>query len=55
MLDASGKAIIRNGKKIIEGYDMFIPALNTETLWALCIMIAGILTIWIIEKTAGEK
>jgi hypothetical protein len=34
---------------------MFIPALSTETLWALCIMIAGILTIWIIEKMAGEK
>lgn len=54
-LDASGEAIIRNGKKIIQGYDMFFPNVNPETLWAIIIMVAGILTIWMIEKMAGEK
>jgi putative membrane protein len=55
LLDASGNPIIRKGKKIVEGYDMFIPGCSTEVMWAILIILIGILTIWIIERLANKK
>lgn len=55
LLDASGNPIIRKGKKIVEGYDLFIPVCSTEVAWAILLILIGILTIWMIEKMAGEK
>jgi hypothetical protein len=55
LLDASGNPILRKGKKIVEGYDMFIPGYSTEVVWAILIILIGILTIWVIEKMADEK
>ena len=54
-VDADGSEIIKGGKKVIEGYEMFVPNLSPEVLWALLIMIAGALTIWIIEKLADNE
>ncbi len=54
-LDASGHPVIRSGKKLIEGYSMHIPDLNAQLFWAVLILLAGILTIWITEKLAGSK
>ena len=54
-VDADGSEIIKGGKKAIEGYEMFIPNLSPEVLWALLIMLAGVLTIWIIEKLADNE
>ena len=54
-LDASGYPIIRGGRKLVEGYSMYIPDLNTQFFWAVLILLAGILTIWLTEKLAGGK
>lgn len=55
LLDASGSPLIRKGKKIVEGYEMFVPNFSTEVLWAILIIFIGMLTIWIIEKLAKDK
>jgi len=54
-LDANGSEVIKGGEKVIEGYEMFIPNLSAEVLWAVLIMFAGVLTIWIMEKLAAEN
>ena len=51
-LDTAGAAVVRNGKKLVEGYTYFLPPLNEEFWWALAVMAAGILTIWVTEKLA---
>lgn len=43
------------GEKIkVVGYDYFLPQLNMEFLIAVLVMLAGIITIWLMEKHAAE-
>lgn len=55
--DAFGNRIVKaSGEFIVQGYQRFIPdKMNTEVIIAVLIMIAGIISIWIIEKTANVK
>ena len=54
--DASGNLILKNGEKIIQGYERFIPDAMTAEVWlAIIMMFVGIVSIWIIEKAADEK
>ena len=38
----------------VVGYDYFLPELNTEFFIALLIIIVGIVSIWIMERSAGK-
>lgn len=54
--DEAGNVIMKNGEKIIQGYDRFIPnSVNTEVLLAIGFMVLGIISIWVIEKAADKK
>jgi putative membrane protein len=55
--DALGNYITKaNGEHIIQGYQWKIPDnLSSEVLIAVMIMIAGIISIWIIEKSVQGK
>lgn len=53
--DINGEIIIKKGEKLVEGYNWLVPTFNNQLLWAVIIMIAGIATIWIIEKMAEMK
>jgi putative membrane protein len=55
--DAFGNFITKaNGEYIIQGYERFIPdKLDAGVLTAVLIMVAGIITIWIIEKSVQGK
>ena len=53
--DVTGDFILKNGEKIIQGYDRFIPMLNTEVALAITYMIIGVITIWLIEKLAEKN
>ncbi|PKP49736.1 MAG: DUF368 domain-containing protein [Bacteroidetes bacterium HGW-Bacteroidetes-11] len=52
MLDAAGEMILKGGEPIVERYMMAAPVINTEFFIAILIMLAGIASIWIIEKQA---
>lgn len=56
-LDLAGNPILKDGEKIIQSYERFIPqAFNTEVIVAIVLMLAGIASIWLIEKLAeGEE
>lgn len=55
-IDESGNFLLKEGEKIIQGYDRFIPnSINTEVIFAIILMIAGIITISLIEKIASNK
>lgn len=54
-LDASGHPIMRGGKALVDGYSFFFPDLSMQVAWAFLIMTAGMLTILITERMAGEK
>lgn len=51
-LDAGGAPVVRDGKKLVEGYSYFLPPLDEAFWWALAVMAAGVLTIWATEKLA---
>ncbi len=54
--DEAGNAILKNGEKIIQGYDRFIPDTMTNEVWiAIILMIIGIVSIWIFEKAANKQ
>lgn len=55
-LDAMGQPLEKaDGELVIQGYDRFIPAeFSMEVMLAVAIAIAGILSIWLIEKYAGN-
>jgi len=54
-IDQAGDYIIKDGEKLIQGYKWVIPQCNNQVLWAVVIMLTGILSIWIIEKLADQK
>lgn len=54
-LDAAGLPVVRKGKEIVEGYTMILPDVNAELIWAVLIMLAGIVTIWLTEKLAADQ
>lgn len=54
--DEAGEVILKNGEKIIQGYERFIPDTLTAEVWVAIIwMIIGIVTIWIFEKVANKR
>ncbi len=54
--DDAGTIIEKDGEPIVEHFDRFIPQeLNPEVYWASLFVIIGILSIWAIEKFAGNK
>ena len=51
-VDMVGNYILKNGEKIIQGYTKYIPeSFNTEVIIAISLMIFGIITISLIEKS----
>jgi putative membrane protein len=54
-LDASGHPVVRSGKELVEGYSFFLPDPGMQVVWAFLIIMAGVLTIWIMERMAGGK
>ncbi|MBN1338742.1 MAG: DUF368 domain-containing protein [Bacteroidales bacterium] len=62
MRDASGAIIEKHGKPVVEGYEKFIPhSLDGEVILGAAFVLAGILSIWLLERAAkitpnaGEK
>jgi putative membrane protein len=55
--DASGMVMLKsNGEPIIQGYERILPdSLNGEVIIAICLVVTGILSIWLLEKLAEKK
>ena len=53
--DEMGDLIIKDGEKIIQGWERYLPELNMSFIWAIAFVILGILTIWVIEKLAARQ
>mgnify|MGYP001431322710 CR=1 FL=1 len=51
-----GKLLLKNGEAIITNYQRYLPdSINTEVIIAILLMVAGILSIWLMEKTAANN
>ncbi|MBN2174914.1 MAG: DUF368 domain-containing protein [Bacteroidales bacterium] len=56
MVDEAGGLVIKKGKPIVVSYERFIPdSFSMEVVIAILIMLAGIVTIWAVEKAADTK
>ena len=56
MTDAAGDLVMKKGEPIVMRYERYLPdAFNNEVLLALAIAVAGIVSIWAIEKAAELK
>lgn len=56
LLDELGNQILKKGEPIVVSYERFLPeAFNSQFFIAIGFIILGILSIWIIEKSAETK
>lgn len=55
MLDAAGEVLIKKGEPVVAKYVMAWPSIDASFFIAVFIMIAGIASIWIIEKQAAKE
>ncbi|EDY83183.1 conserved domain protein [Verrucomicrobiia bacterium DG1235] len=56
LTDESGVLILKKGEKIVQGYEWFVPAFNSPTTWiAIALMVAGIVAVSLLEKTAQKR
>ncbi|MDH5398330.1 MAG: DUF368 domain-containing protein [Cyclobacteriaceae bacterium] len=55
LLGEDGNPVLKNGNKIVEGYEWFVPAMNMHTLLAVVFILAGIFLVYTIEKLATPK
>jgi putative membrane protein len=49
LMDNLGDPILKNGEKVIKGYEWFFPNMSVETLIAFSILLVGIVSIWFLE------
>ncbi len=54
-LGPDGKILMKEGERVIQGYSRYIPELNSQTIWAIVILFAGVASIWVTEKVAASK
>lgn len=48
-----GSPLVRDGEKVISGYTNYLPdAMQTEVIFAIILILTGILSIWVLEYTA---
>ncbi|MDP3464076.1 MAG: hypothetical protein Q8S18_14895, partial [Bacteroidales bacterium] len=51
-----GENLLKNGKPIIERYRQVLPeTLDNGVVFAIALMITGVISIWIIETMAKSK
>lgn len=56
MNDAAGEIILKKGEPIVMKYERILPeTFNSEVIYAILFAIAGIISIWAIEKAAEIK
>jgi len=55
-MDNFGNYVLKNGDKVVQSYTKYIPeSFNLEVVIAVFLMIAGIFTIYILEKMVHQK
>lgn len=55
LTDDLGAIILKKGEKIVQGYEWFVPSFSeTGTLIAIALMVAGIIAVALLEKTAQK-
>ncbi len=55
LTDDLGAVILKKGEKIVQGYEWFVPSFGeTGTLIAIALMVVGIISVALLEKTAQK-
>ncbi|PKP40452.1 MAG: DUF368 domain-containing protein, partial [Bacteroidetes bacterium HGW-Bacteroidetes-12] len=55
-LNTLGEFILKDGNKIVQGYELFIPdSLNSEVISAILLAIVGFIIIALMEKFANKQ
>ena len=56
MKDTAGEIILKKGEPIVIKYERILPeTFNSEVIYAILFALAGIISIWAIEKAAEIK
>ncbi|MFC2100362.1 DUF368 domain-containing protein [Bacteroidota bacterium] len=56
LVDNLGQKVLKKGEPIVIKYERILPeSFNNEVFWAIIIAIAGILSIWAVERFAQQK
>lgn len=54
-IDGAGAFIMKNGEKIIQGYQRFLPEPDMAVFWAALFMAVGVVTVVVMELLARKK
>jgi len=49
LADSSGELLLKEGEKIVSGYDWYVPGFDSSVIIAMGLMIAGAGLVWLIE------
>ena len=49
LADSSGELLLKEGEKIVSGYDWYLPGFDSSVVVAMGLMIAGAALVWLIE------
>ncbi|MDZ7741236.1 MAG: DUF368 domain-containing protein [Bacteroidota bacterium] len=56
LMDEMGKRVVKNGEAIVARYERILPDTSATEFWfAILFILVGILSIWLIEKSAAKK
>lgn len=56
LLDATGELLLKEGQKIVQGYEWVAPSLTVANTWlAIGFALLGAITVALLEKTAARK
>jgi putative membrane protein len=55
LLDSDGSPVLKNGRKIVQDYQRFLPDFDQNTVIAIVLMLVGVAVIYLIEKMGESK
>ncbi|MBC6400809.1 MAG: DUF368 domain-containing protein [Ekhidna sp.] len=54
LLDESGSLLLKDGEKVVSGYEWFLPEFDGSVLVAASLMIAGAVLVWLVEYLGNK-
>jgi putative membrane protein len=55
LTDAAGELLLKKGKTVVQGYDWYLPELNSVTFLAIGFAILGFGMVYLVEKLGSKK
>jgi putative membrane protein len=55
LTDAAGELLLKKGKTVVQGYEWYLPELNSVTYLAIGLAVIGFGTVYMVEKLGAKE